>query len=128
RAMAAYGAYLSVCGYEYHGPRGYLAFGPRLSAENFRCAFTSAEGWGRYGQRTADRRFQAELCVLGGKLRLNMLGFVPPASLRGHRVSVSVSGKNVRAGIERANGKTLVSFNEPIILSSGDRLELVLEP
>lgn len=46
RAMASYGVFLSACGFEYHGPRGHLAFAPRLSPENFSAPFTAAEGWG----------------------------------------------------------------------------------
>jgi len=34
--MAAYGAFLAACGYEYHGPAGRLGFAPRSQAENFR--------------------------------------------------------------------------------------------
>ena len=50
RAMASYGAYLAICGYQYDGPAGKLAFGPRMQQEEFRAAFTAAEGWGRFTQ------------------------------------------------------------------------------
>ena len=30
RAMASYGAYMAICGYQYDGPAGKLAFGPRM--------------------------------------------------------------------------------------------------
>ena len=46
--MASYGVFLAACGYEYHGPKGHLAFAPRLTPEDFRAAFTAAEGWGRF--------------------------------------------------------------------------------
>ncbi|NUS00745.1 MAG: hypothetical protein HOV67_36460, partial [Kribbellaceae bacterium] len=48
RAMMGYGTYLAACGYEHHGPRGHLGFAPRIQPENFRGAFTTAEGWGLY--------------------------------------------------------------------------------
>ena len=51
RSMASYGVYLAACGYEHHGPKGYLAFAPRLTPENFRAAFTAAEGWGTFSQK-----------------------------------------------------------------------------
>ncbi|MBN1441983.1 MAG: hypothetical protein JXA90_04695, partial [Planctomycetes bacterium] len=51
RAMASYGAFLAACGWECHGPRGYLAFAPRLGADSFRAAFTAAEAWGTISQR-----------------------------------------------------------------------------
>ena len=46
RAMASYGVFLAACGYEYHGPARRLAFDPRLTPNDFRAAFTTAEGWG----------------------------------------------------------------------------------
>jgi hypothetical protein len=49
--MASYGIFLTVCGYEYHGPKGHIGFAPKLSSDNFRAAFTVAEGWGSYSQR-----------------------------------------------------------------------------
>ena len=52
RSMASYGVYLAACGYEYHGPKRHLGFAPRLAPENFRAAFTAAEGWG-HSRRTS---------------------------------------------------------------------------
>ena len=51
RSMASYGVFLAACGYEYHGPKRHSAFAPRLSPENFRAAFTTAEGWGAFSQK-----------------------------------------------------------------------------
>ncbi len=51
RAMSVYGVFVAACGWEYHGPRGFLAFSPRIGPEDFRAPFTSAEGWGTIGQR-----------------------------------------------------------------------------
>ena len=50
RAMASYGAFIGICGYEYHGPKGHIGFAPKLTPENFRAPFTAAEGWGTYAQ------------------------------------------------------------------------------
>ena len=50
RAMSAYSVYLAVRGYDYHGPKGLLGFAPKLSPNNFRAAFTAAEGWGAFEQ------------------------------------------------------------------------------
>lgn len=51
RAMAGYGVYLGACGFTYHGPKGHIGFAPRLTPDDFRAAFTAAEGWGLYRQR-----------------------------------------------------------------------------
>ena len=36
RSMASYAVFLAACGYEYHGPKGYLAFAPRIQPDDFR--------------------------------------------------------------------------------------------
>lgn len=62
RAMASFGAYLALCGYRHHGPKGQLSFEPKVGSEHFRAAFLAADGWGTYEQRiqpdgTLDRQF-----------------------------------------------------------------------
>ena len=60
RAMASYSAFLAVCGYRYDGPEETLAFGPKLQPEDFKAAFTTAQGWGRFTQ--SRRGGPAEQC------------------------------------------------------------------
>ena len=47
RAMASYGVFQAVCGYEHHGPEGHLGFSPRLTPEDFRCASLRLSAGGR---------------------------------------------------------------------------------
>lgn len=54
RAMASYGTFISATGFEYHGPKGYIRFAPKLNASNFKTPFTSAKGWGTYSQIIKD--------------------------------------------------------------------------
>lgn len=75
RAMASYGTFISACGFEYHGPAGYIAFAPRLQADNFSAAFTAAEGWGSYSQRKEGNRQRHTLALAYGKLGLKKLRF-----------------------------------------------------
>ena len=60
RSMASYGVYLAACGFEYHGPKGHLGFAPRLGPDDFRGAFTSAEGWGTIAQKRDGRTQTAD--------------------------------------------------------------------
>ena len=69
RSMASYGVFLAACGYEYHGPKRHLAFAPRLSPENFRAAFTTAEGWGTFSQKDDAGRRKAALPSAGASWR-----------------------------------------------------------
>jgi uncharacterized protein (DUF608 family) len=46
RAMAAYGAFVTLTGYQTHGPSGKTSLSPKVPKRPFRCAFTDARGWG----------------------------------------------------------------------------------
>jgi hypothetical protein len=49
--MASYGTFVTACGFEYHGPKGYIRFAPRWNADNFKAPFVTAKGWGSYSQK-----------------------------------------------------------------------------
>ncbi|MFO0915056.1 MAG: GH116 family glycosyl hydrolase [Pirellulales bacterium] len=96
RAMASYGVYQAVSGCHYHGPRGELSFAPRLSPEDFRGAFTAAEGWGSYSQQLAERKLRATVDVRWGNLRLKKLAASLP-QFAPRTVQVQLGGRPVEA-------------------------------
>ncbi|MBT3749718.1 MAG: hypothetical protein HN936_20740 [Bacteroidetes bacterium] len=71
RAMASYGVYQAVCGFNYHGPKGIIEFDPRLEAENFRAAFVTAEGWGSFSQTLSGGKKEYCIELNYGQLNLN---------------------------------------------------------
>ena len=122
RAMASYGAYQAMCGYQYHGPQKRLSFSPRLKPEDFRAAFTTAEGWGSFSQKVVDGRHSAEIDLRYGTLELKQLslGKVKGANARG--VSVEVDGKPEAVMLVLADGAYVVSFDRPARLNAGQRM------
>lgn len=127
RAMAAYGVYLAACGYAHHGPRGYLAFAPRVTPENFQCAFTSAEGWGSFSQKQDGRHQHAEVRLCVGTLRLHTLGLRSIGDTAPQQVKVSVAGKLIKARLEVIGNDVRVTLEKPVVLKAGQRLAVVLE-
>ena len=95
RAMASDGTFLAACGYEYHGPKGHLGFAPRLSPDDFKAAFTAAEGWGTFSQQRKGGKQVHTIAVAWGKLRLKSLAFALPdgqtANLRRRHWTASAS-------------------------------------
>lgn len=75
RAMASYGTFITTCGFEYHGPKGYMKFAPKIGADHFKAPFTSAQGWGTYSQHISNGHFKAKLSLQYGNLRLLSFGF-----------------------------------------------------
>lgn len=121
RGMASYGAFVAACGYEYHGPKGHLAFAPKLGADDFRAAFTAAEGWGTYRQSRKSDRFEAGLRVRHGDVRLRTLSLEVPLALKGN-VRVTMGGKKVDATMRREGSEATFSFSSEIRLKEGDEL------
>ena len=125
RSMASYGVFLAACGYEYHGPKGHLAFAPRLSPENFRAAFTTAEGWGTFSQKDDAGRRVARIAVRWGKLALKTLGFLPVAGTKPTKATVTLAGQPIEARLVVANGRAAIEFAKEATIDAGQ--ELVVE-
>jgi non-lysosomal glucosylceramidase len=95
RSMASYGVFLAACGFEYHGPRGHIGFAPRLSPDDFRAAFTSAEGWGTFRQQVDGSTRMAEITVRWGALRVRTLALAVPT--KPGEVAVTLNGSPIES-------------------------------
>jgi non-lysosomal glucosylceramidase len=118
RAMASYGSYLTLCGFEHHGPKGHLGFAPRLTPENFRAAFTAAEGWGTFAQKRTGKSLKAQILLRHGKLRLHTLALA--GAFR--KVTSKRNGKSVSATVVAKDGHVVVTFTPVLILEAGQEL------
>ncbi len=128
RSMASYGVFLAACGFEYHGPKGHIGFTPRLTPEDFRAAFTSAEGWGTFTQKREGAVQKEKIDVKEGRLRVKTLSFALPEGARPARVAVSVAGRAVRSDHRTDDGRLTVAEAIGICAETGRRaLQIELE-
>ncbi len=127
RSMASYGVFLALCGYHYDGPRGILAFAPRLRPESFRAAFTAAEGWGSFTQKREDDSLWAELRLCWGLLRLQTLYLAPVGPHRPQQIDVRLlPDHTVPARLTVHRDQLQIEFAEPTILQAGQTLRIRL--
>jgi uncharacterized protein (DUF608 family) len=126
RSMAGYGVFLAACGFTCHGPKGHLGFAPRLNPDNFKCAFTTAQGWGTYCQQSEISNLKSQLTLKWGKLRLRTLALQPAANLKPTKVSVKVAGKVVPASLKLNEKRAEIEFGAGFVLQEGQRLEVTL--
>ena len=123
RSMASYGVFLAACGYEYNGPSGHIGFAPRITPENFRAAFTAAEGWGTFSQKAAGGRMQAEILMRFGKLRVRSISL---AMQNARAVSVTVNGKKIAATVKTSAGRAWIELGADSVLDAGGKMEIIL--
>jgi hypothetical protein len=110
RALASYASFISIGGFEYNGPASHIGFSPRLTPEDFRCAFTAAEGWGSFWQKLRDSGGQFGIEVRWGKLRLKTISVGIPEGASVSKVTVSLGGKPVTATINRQGLRAQVTL------------------
>jgi uncharacterized protein (DUF608 family) len=127
RSMASYGVFIAACGYEYLGPRGHLAFAPRLNAENFKAAFTTAEGWGSYSQIQNSTENSAAIDLKWGQLKLKTLTIAmgKRAAILPGIAKVTIAGKVIAAMVKVKNQAANITFADDVIIHAGQRMDIV---
>jgi non-lysosomal glucosylceramidase len=126
RAMSGYGVFIAACGYEYDGPKGTMAFAPRVHPEDFQAAFTAAEGWGRFSQKTDADGLTVTLDLRHGHLKLNQLALMLPAGKNAAHVTATVAGHAAPVTFTQADGRVTLVFSSGLHLAEGEPLQISL--
>ncbi len=124
RSMASYGVYLAACGFSYHGHRGHIGFATRLTPENFKCAFTSAEGWGSFAQQRSATKSDFEIALHWGKLKLRKLSLALAGQTTAAKVRVKVNHRNMAASFHQNGSECVVTLNRPTEIKAGGRIQV----
>ena len=124
--MASYGVFLAACGFEYHGPKGHIGFAPRLTPENFKAAFTTAEGWGSFSQTAKSNELHARIEVQYERLRLRSIALAPVKSSEPRMAKTVVHGRTVGSRLELQDEKVLVALAEDVVLNPEEGLDVVV--
>jgi non-lysosomal glucosylceramidase len=126
RGLASHGVYLGLCGFEYDGPRGHLGFAPRMTPDDFRAAFTAAEGWGTLSQtRQAGVQTQC-IEVRWGQLNLQTLAFEVPEGQQVGRVSLTCGTQTLEADNRQDARRLEIRLKKPLILRKGEPLTITI--
>ena len=126
RAMASWGVYTALAGYEHHGPKGHLGFAPRITPENFRAAFTAAEGWGTFAQKREGRTQRERIELRWGRLTLKSLAFAVPEEFRSVSVAVEAQGQPVKVDHTLKDGRLEITLDKKLVLSESQTLEITI--
>lgn len=127
RAMASFGTFISAIGFTYHGPKGFIGFAPRLSAENFKAPFTVAEGWGTYAQQKDSGSFAAQLSIKHGALKLKELSIEVAENFKANGVVVMMDGKKIKATILQNKIACSIEFANSILVNKNAVISIKVE-
>jgi len=124
RAMASWGVYTALCGFDYHGPRGHIGFAPRMSPEDFKAAFTAAEGWGLFAQKRHENTQHEQIELRWGQMNLKTLAFVVPPEWRIAQVTVRSADRTLPARHSVQANQVRIELAEPLLLAEGETLDV----
>jgi len=131
RSMASYGVFLAACGFEYHGPNCHLGFAPRLTRQQsspltnlFKCAFTTARGWGTFEQGVEGGTQRAAVLIRWGSLRVRTLALKLAEGVRAESVQVKLEGKLIPSEYSVAGDRVRIALREDAEVSVDRKLEV----
>ena len=132
RALSSWGVLTALSGYTCHGPRGRLGFAPRITPQEFRCAFTAPQGWGVFEQKRADAAQTNTLDVRYGMVRLGTLDLQTPrpvrratAALGEQAIDVKASALPDRRPAQPGENAVRLTF-APVVVEAGKPLRVTL--
>ncbi len=127
RAMSSWSLLTAASGFLYDSIAGHLQFAPHLTPERFKSFFCASEGWGSLSQSRQGNSQKNEIYLAEGRLRIAQLALEtsrPGAAARQSRVQVAVNRKPVTATVSRTGERLQIVMTSPIILQTGDRLQV----
>jgi len=126
RAMASYGTFITACGFEYNGPKGYIRFAPAWNKENFRSPFTSAKGWGTYQQHIKNGNQSHEIKVRYGTLDLTSISVEKQTTQAVRDMSVMLGSEKIPADFQQVFSKIIIRLKQPVTVGTGNALKIVI--
>jgi hypothetical protein len=124
--MASYGILISASGFEYHGPKCHIGFAPRLTPQDFRAPFTSAEGWGSFWQKQGAGRTECGLQLRWGKLHIKTFALGVADGAKVTTATVLLAKNAIPATLTQSGNRALLTFATPAELTPESEFHVTL--
>ena len=124
RSMASYGHFTAVSGFEYHGPKGYMAFSPKITPDNFKSAFTAAQGWGTFFAEPLRQHAAGTIQVKWGKLSLKTLAFELPEGEQARSVTLTTGGESIGCTFRQNEERVRIEPQARTLVNAGERMQI----
>jgi uncharacterized protein (DUF608 family) len=124
RAMSAWSAMLALSGFSYDGASASVVAAPLVSADNFKCFWSTGTGWGTYSLRRHAGGASFAVKVLAGSLACGSCEI----AASGNTAHVESGGKAVENRVSNRGGRMIVSLGKTLHLAAQDEIRIdVLE-
>ena len=117
----------SLSGFEYHGPKKRMAFAPKITPDDFRCAFTAAKGWGTFAQARSEDGHRNQLSVLWGRVPVESLALEVPEGMEVPGARVMLDGIPLEVGTNQEGGRVTLSLPEGTVVEAGANLSVGMQ-
>jgi non-lysosomal glucosylceramidase len=126
RAMASYGTFITACGFEYHGPNGFIRFAPKWNKENFKAPFVTAKGWGSYAQEKQNNKQVYRFEVKSGSLRLQKINLQKISELPLEKVTAVVKGQKIKLNYQQNGNDIILELSKPLTIQTNEILIITI--
>ena len=123
RAMSSWALLLSLSGFRVDVPGGTLTLMPAMKQERFRAAFVSSTAWGSYSHEIGANGTRVQVECIGGVESISTLRLNAP--LKADGLKAALNGKKIGCTAKEAGGVVEVTFEKPVKMTAGGKLELV---
>jgi len=124
RALASWGVFTGLAGFEYHGPAARIGFAPRIAPDDFRAAFTAAEGWGRFRQTRNGAAQTSQIEVLYGNVRTGTVALEVASDVVVANLRATIDGNDVQNTWEQAGARVSVALPAGTTIPAGSTLRV----
>jgi non-lysosomal glucosylceramidase len=126
RAMASYGTFITACGFEYHGTKGFIRFAPKWNKENFKVAFTAAKGWGSYSQQKKGNQQEHRIIIKYGSLELQKISIEKIDDQKVQTVLAMLGKQKIPAEFQQEGKNVEVRLNKRVNIPINQTLVIII--
>jgi len=125
RSMAGWSVLEAISGFRYNAVADELKFAPVGSPDQFRVPFITGTGWGTFEQSGNEVGARTILSCAFGDIRVRKLTLTGIGDVG---VAASFCGERIMPQVQRTGPISTLTFEVPLILQAGSRLEIMGEP
>ncbi|NLE59427.1 MAG: hypothetical protein GX616_13780 [Planctomycetes bacterium] len=120
RALSSWSLLLAAQGYAYDGPAQRLSFNPRITPDDHRSFFSTADGWGRFEQKRSGNSQTNALAFDWGRCDLRELRFGLPSGVTKVTAKAKLDDRGLFIETKLDKGTAVITLTTPITAVAGN--------